>query len=80
MNQMFEVKTIWYDLRNANVLFQPKWQKVTYAKNMFLNYGTHIWNLLPNEIKTCKDIHKFKSLLKSWEGPKCQCTMCNALS
>ncbi len=33
MNQMFEVKTISYDLRNYNVLFQPKWQKVTYGKN-----------------------------------------------
>ncbi len=29
MKQMFEVKTISYDLRNANVLFQPNWQKVT---------------------------------------------------
>ncbi len=53
MNQMFEVKTISYDLRNSNVLFQPKWQKVTYLKNTYKYYGTHIWNLLPNEIKTC---------------------------
>ncbi len=77
MNQMFEVKSISYDLRNANVLFQHKWQK---GKNTFKNYGTHIWNLLPNEIKTWTDTDKFKSLLKSWEGPKCQCTMCNVLS
>ncbi len=25
MNQMFKAKTISYDLRNSNVLFQPKW-------------------------------------------------------
>ncbi len=80
MNQMFEVKTIAYDLSNSNVLFQPKWQKVTYGKNIFKHYGTHILNLLPNEIKTCTDIDKFKSLSKSCKGPKCQCTMCNALS
>ncbi len=80
MNQMFEVKTISNDLRNSNVLFQPKWQNVTYGKNTFKNYGNNIWNLLPNEIKKCTDIDKFKSSLKSWEGPKCQCTMCNALS
>ncbi len=35
MNQMFEVKSISYDLRNYNVLFQPKWQKVIYGKNTF---------------------------------------------
>ncbi len=65
MNQMFEVKIISYDLRNSNVLFQSKWQKVTYGKNTLENYETHIWNLLPNEIKTCTDIDKLKSLLKS---------------
>ncbi len=80
MNQIFEVKSISYDLRNSNVLLQPKSQKVTYGKNTLKYYGTHIWNLLPNEIKTCTNIDKFKSLLKSWEGPKCQITMCNALS
>ncbi len=47
MNQMFEVKPISYDLRNSNVLFQPKWQKVTYGKNTFKNYGTHIWTFCP---------------------------------
>ncbi len=72
---MFEAKTISYDLRNSNVLFQIKWQKVTYDKNTFKNYGINIWNLLPNKIKTCTDIDTFKSLLKSWKGPKCQCTM-----
>ncbi len=41
MNQMFEVKTISYDLRNLNVLFQPKWQKVTYGKNTLKNYGIY---------------------------------------
>ncbi len=41
MNQMFEAKTI-YDLRNSNVLFQSKWQKVTYGKDIFKNYGRHI--------------------------------------
>ncbi len=34
MNQMLEAKTISYDLINSNVLFQPKWQKVTYMVNI----------------------------------------------
>ncbi len=72
---MIEAKSISYDLRNSNVLFQPKLQKVTYGKHTSKNYRSHIWNLLPNEIKSCTEIDKFKSLLKSCEGPKCQCTM-----
>ncbi len=79
LNSTFEAKPISYDLRNSNVLFQPKWQKVTCGKHTFKNYGSLIWNLLPNEIKSCTELDKFKSLLKSWEGPKCQYTMCNAL-
>ncbi len=67
MIPMFEAKTISYDLRNCNVLFQPKWQKVTYGKHTFNNYGSHIWNLLPNEIKSCTEINKYKSLLKLWD-------------
>ncbi len=48
----------------------------TLSKIMEPIYGIYC----PMNIKTCTDIDKFKSLLKSWEGPKCQSTMCNALS
>ncbi len=65
---------------SVGALFQPKWQKVTFGKHTLKNYGSHMLNLLPNKIKSCTKINKFKSLLKSWEGPKYQCTMCNALS
>ena len=80
MNKMFEVKDIPYDLRDSNILCQPKFNKIIYGKNTFNYYGAHIWNLLPNDMKTCTDIDSFKSLLKTWEGPKCQCIMCCALN
>jgi hypothetical protein len=76
MSEMFTVKDISYDLRDSNILFQPKFKKITYGKNTFKYYGSHIWNLLPNDVKTCTDINSFKLLLKTWEGPKCQCTIC----
>jgi hypothetical protein len=80
MNEMFEVKNVSYDLRDSKILCQPKFNNITYGKSTFKYYGGHIWNGLPNEIKTSTDIDQFKSLLRTWEGPKCQCTMCNALS
>ncbi len=36
-----------------------------------------MWNLLTNETKETADILSFKSLIMTWEGPKCQCNMCN---
>ncbi len=53
INKMFQVKDITYDLRDSNILFQPKFNKITYEKNTFSYYGTHIWNSLPNNIKQC---------------------------
>ncbi len=41
MNKMFQIK---YDLRDSNILCQPKFNKITYGKNTFSSYGTHIWN------------------------------------
>ncbi len=45
------------------IIYQPKFEKVTYGKNSFKYYGAHIWNLLPNEIKDTADILSFKSLI-----------------
>ncbi len=80
MNKMFQVKDITYDLRDSNILCQPKFNKITYGKTTFSYYGTHIWNSLPNNINKCTSLEKFKTMLKGWEGPKCQCCMCNVLN
>ncbi len=79
LKEMFLIKELKYSLSDSNIIYQPKFQKVTYGKNIFKYYGPHIWNLLPNEIKETADILFFKSLIMTWEGPKCQCNMCNIL-
>ncbi len=50
-------------LWDLNIIYQPKFEKVTYGKNTFKYYGSHIWNLLPNEIKETAEILSFKSLI-----------------
>jgi exonuclease III len=80
MKKMFKVKDISYDLRASNILWQPKFNMITYGKNTFNYYGSHIWNLLPNDLKKCTSLDNFKSLLRTWDGPHCQCMMCDALN
>ncbi len=46
MNKIFQVKDITYDLRDSNILCQPKFNKITYGKKTFRYYGTHIWTSL----------------------------------
>ncbi len=77
MKEMFNIKELKYSLRDSNIIYQPKFEKVTYGKNTFKYYGAHIWNLLPNEIKETSDTLSFKILIMTSEGPKCQCNMCN---
>ncbi len=64
MNEMFEIKDISYDLRNSNILFQPKFSKITYVK-IIKYYGAHIWKLLPNDIKNSTTIDNFKLFIKN---------------
>ncbi len=80
MNKMFQVKYITYDLRESNILCQPKFNKITYGKKTFGYYETHTWNSLPNNKKQSTSLDDFKIMLKAWEGSKCQCSMCNVLS
>ncbi len=80
MNKMFQEKDITYDLRDSNILCQPKFNKITFDKNTFSYYGTHIWNTLPYNIKESTSLDNFKTMLKAWEGPKCQCSTCNVLN
>ncbi len=79
IKEMFIIKELKYSLRHSNIIYQLKFEKVTYGKNTFKYYGSHILNFLQNDIKETADILSFKSLIMTWESPKCQCNMCNIL-
>ncbi len=79
MKEMFNTKDISYDLRDKYIMHLPRFNKITYGKNTFKYYASHIWNSLPESIKTYSSIDVLKSLLKTCEGRKCQCKMCTIL-
>ena len=39
--------------------------------------GPHMWNSLPESIKSEKSLQIFKSYIKNWYGPNCKCKMCS---
>jgi hypothetical protein len=77
MKRMFNLKDTEYDLRNTHILVQPKFDKMRYGKATFSYYGAHLWNLLPNDIKVCETLSNFKDILRMWDGPACQCSLCD---
>ena len=38
--------------------------------------GPHVWNSLPENIKSTDTISVFKNFIKNWYGPKCKCKNC----
>ncbi len=76
MKEMFTQNETMYNLRDGTTLIQPKFNTITYGRNTFTYYGSHIWNLLPNDLKNNVNYDTFKRLLKDWDGPRCCCSLC----
>ncbi len=65
MNKMSQVKDISDNLRDSNILCQPKFNQITYDKDTVTYYGTYIWKPLPNNKKIYTPLdNNFKTLLK----------------
>ena len=50
-----------------------KMGSVTYGLKSFNQYESHIWNLLPMNIKSTLYLSEFKKLLIIWSMPACKC-------
>ena len=48
----------------------------SYGDKSLRALGPHIWNSLPENIKSTNSIFVFKKFLKNWSGPKCKCKYC----
>ncbi len=80
MHDIFKTKDLSYQLRDSHNVFQTKFKSIRHGKCTFACYGSHIWNVLPNQVMQYTDILRFKSLLKTWEVLKCQCNMSEFLN
>ena len=74
---MFNVKKSPYDLRDDFIVVRPRVNSVNLGLKSFESYGAKIWNALPKSYKSVFSIHDFKTIIKSWDGPKCWCVICN---
>ncbi len=77
MKDMFKKNDTVYKLHDGTTLVQPKFNTITYGRNTFSYYGSHVWNNLPNNVKCNVSYETFKTLLKEWEGPTCTCSLCH---
>ena len=66
INDMFTERPLKYDLRDSNLVHQPKFKTFKYGYRSFRYYGAKLWNSLPSSLKCEKDIANFKRSLSKW--------------
>ena len=75
LNAMFIRKECPYALRDNSILVRPNLTQ--YGLKSFKSYGAKIWNNLLTSFKANISLDEFKTIIKSWDGPKCKCSVCD---
>ena len=80
MKEIFELKKTTRLVREKYKLnlISPKYNQVTFGSKSLKTFGPKIWNSLPYHIKSSKNLETFKSVIKNWNGVKCQCKVCKS--
>ena len=77
LNDIFRIKKCSYAFRDGSRLERPIVKLTQYGLKSFKSYGAHIWNMLPKLFKNVISLNELKELIKSWNGPKCICSVCD---
>ena len=77
LSHLFSRSTTPYNLRDNSKLIQPIKRTTTYGVKSLAYYGTHLWNLLPLDVKGAITLNNFKTLMRKWAGPTCGCSVCD---
>ena len=73
---MFKRRETTDDLRVKDLLQLPKTKTTSYGINSILFRGSILWNSITDVIKINQGIASFKKIIKTWNGEKCNCTIC----
>ena len=76
LSSLFSKSNVPYTMRDNDKLIQPLKRTTGFGIKSFAYYGTHLWNMLPIDIKSTVTLSSFKTLIKKWSGPTCRCSVC----
>ena len=78
MKDIFELQNPSYNLfgSTCNQFRRENIKTVHYGLESVRCIGPKIWELVPNSIKYCDSLSKFRKLIKSWRLKSCPCRLC----
>ena len=65
-----------YSFTDQNLAELPRVNTEPYGWKSFRYEAAHIWNSLPNELRTTTDFKELGRLTRAWKGISCKCSMC----
>ena len=65
-----------YSMRKENTAVVPKANTSKYGLKSFVHDGPRIWNILPNEMRKTVNYGEFRTLIRNWDGPSFNCSIC----
>ena len=70
-----EIDKVLNDLSSTLIseLFRVKYR---YGLNTISHLAPKIWEIIPNEIKSCKSLNSFKAKINMWVPTNCSCNLC----
>ena len=75
MKDIFSVTT--RETRSGTSFTRPNVDTVKRGDRSLRSFGPIVWNnLLPNSLKECESLDKFKASIKSWKPSNCPCELC----
>ncbi len=64
IQNLFNEKTLPYNLRASKIIIQPRSNTTTQGLNSLTYQGANLWNSLPEHIKTAESVNKFQILIE----------------
>ncbi len=63
ISEMFQEKTVNYNLRRSKLITQPKFMSQTHGYHSLRQEGKRLWHTLPNICKDATDVNVFKRMI-----------------
>ena len=76
IQNLITLKCSQYSMRKENTAVVPKANTSKYGLKSFVHDGPRVWNSLPNEMRKTFNYGEFRRLIRNWDGPSCNCSIC----
>ena len=80
MKDIFQVQQSAYSSRRPHNILVPRVNQTKFGTRSIRCAGARIWNHLPDSIQSAENLRMFKTLIKTWQGPSCNCNYCQYLN